>query len=31
MLAADLDMFRGISWLREGVTVSGVFDNRIHT
>ena len=25
-----LDLFRSVSWFREGVTASGVFDNRIH-
>ena len=30
-LVTDLDLFRSVQWNREGVTASGVFDNRINT
>ena len=30
-LAEDLELFRSVPWFREGVTASGVFNNRIHT
>ena len=29
-LAEDLKLFRSVQWFREGITASGVFNNRIH-